>query len=249
MALTVLSFLLLQAGGFFLGLSKTGFGGAAGIITTPLFALAMEPRRAVGMMLPLLLLTDVMALYHYRGRVSFYNVGALLPGMLIGIVLGIPVLNIIPDRLFKQFIGVLALSFGLIQISGWRRQPIVSLRQRPPLWVGIAAGIGAGFASTLAHQGGVLTTMYLLPQNLPNDVFVGTATVIYFAVNSVKLLPYIRLSLIDQETLMIGLITTPGVIVGALTGFLFNKMLTQTQFSQIVLILVFVTGIKLIVSP
>jgi uncharacterized protein len=51
-------------------LSKGGFGGGMAFIAVPLLALAVEPRLAVGRMLPLLMLMDVTGRRPYWRRWS-----------------------------------------------------------------------------------------------------------------------------------------------------------------------------------
>ena len=48
--------------------SKGGFGGGAGFVSAPLLALAMPPAQAVGLLLPLLMLVDVLSLRPYWRR-------------------------------------------------------------------------------------------------------------------------------------------------------------------------------------
>jgi hypothetical protein len=48
----------------FIGLSKAGFGGGLGMLTTPLCALAFPPRDAIGILLPLLCAGVVFSLYY-----------------------------------------------------------------------------------------------------------------------------------------------------------------------------------------
>lgn len=237
--------LALHLGALFIGISKAGFGGGTGVLTTPLFALVMSGREAIGVMLPLLIATDIMALSYYRGQVSKANVLTLVPGMLIGIALATPVLGVLPDVYFKKTIGVLALLFALAQVykDFWLKKETV-FRPRP--WHGVLLGIGAGFVSTLAHIGGILTTMYLLPQRLSNPVFVGTATVIYFIGNFTKLLPYLRLHLITESTLHLDLWLLPSIALGAVLGFILNRKIPSRTFSHIVLLLVAVMAVRLL---
>ena len=106
---------LLHLGAAVVGLGKTGFGGGVGILSTPLFALALGGRTAVGVMLPLLLVCDVfvLSLGYYRHNIDKNNVAVLLPSMLVGIALGLPVLGIMPDEVFKKAIGVLWFSLSV----------------------------------------------------------------------------------------------------------------------------------------
>lgn len=244
----VQQWILLHLGAAIVGLGKTGFGGT-GILATPVFTLALGGRAVVGVMLPLLLLCDVFVLLsgYYRNSIDKSNVAVLLPSMLVGIAIGLPVLNIIPDTAFKKIIGVLALFFTAGQAYKdfclKTDQPIT-----PSRWLGIALGIGAGFASAIAHQGGILTAVYLLSQKLPNAAFVGTSTLLYFAVNVSKVVPYWEIGLITEQSLRISIELLPSVALGALLGIWLNRILPPRAFSKLILFFVILTTVRLLVG-
>lgn len=218
-------------------------------MTTPLFALALSGRAAVGVMLPLLILCDifVLSLSYYRKNIDKETIAVLMPSMLVGIAAGLPVLNIMPDDAFKKFIGLLALFFAVAQAY-----KDFYLKIDEPIkvnrFIGFALGFGAGFASAVAHQGGVFTTMYMLPQKMPNAVFVGTSTLLYFVVNLSKVIPYWQMGLINDWGLMLGLQLLPPVAFGAIVGVWLNKILNLKAFSNMILLLVFLTAIRLLTS-
>lgn len=240
---------LLHLGAVIIGLGKSGFGGGTGILTTPLFALALGGRTAVGVMLPLLIICDifVLSLGYYRRSIDKDTIAVLLPSMLVGIAAGLPVLNVMPDEAFKKFIGLLALFFAIAQAykDFWLK---IDNPVKPNRALGFALGFGAGFSSAVAHQGGVFTTMYMLPQKMPNAVFVGTSTVLYFVVNLSKVLPYWQMGLIDEQSLKLGLQLLPSLAIGAVLGVWLNRVLSLKSFSNLILLLVFLTALKLLTS-
>jgi uncharacterized membrane protein YfcA len=63
-AYSYLPYLMAAMGSFFIGLSKAGFGGGLGMLSTPLCVVAFGPK-AVGILLPLLCVGDVFSLYFY----------------------------------------------------------------------------------------------------------------------------------------------------------------------------------------
>src|SRR6266436_5217859 len=77
-------------GVLFIGLSKAGFGGGLGMLTTPLCVLAFsvegrDPTFAIGILLPLLCAGDAFSVYHYWGRWERRNLRYLLPGVVVGV--------------------------------------------------------------------------------------------------------------------------------------------------------------------
>src|SRR5262249_9373136 len=70
------------------GISKGGFGGGTGILAIPLMSLVMGPRQMLGVMLPLLIACDVLSNLHYLGEYDWSRLRWLLPGAVVGIVIG-----------------------------------------------------------------------------------------------------------------------------------------------------------------
>src|SRR5882724_1787071 len=99
-----LSTILLAASGvLFIGLSKAGFGGGLGMLTTPLCVLAFgaggrEPSFAIGTLLPLLCAGDAFSLYHYWGKWERRNLQYLLPGVVIGVIVGVHLVGRLSPR-------------------------------------------------------------------------------------------------------------------------------------------------------
>src|SRR5882672_8203074 len=112
-----LSTLLLTAVGvLFIGIAKAGFGGGLGMLTTPICVLAFStsgkpPSFAVGVLLPLLCAGDAFSLYHYWGKWDTKNLKFLLPGVVVGILIGIQLIGRFSPREFNFVIGCLAVSF------------------------------------------------------------------------------------------------------------------------------------------
>src|ERR1051325_5835052 len=79
---------------FLIGLTKSGFGSGAGLMIAPMttFAMSHIPKygteAALGLLLPLLMVGDFIAMWQYRRLLSMKIVRRLLPGTIIGVVLG-----------------------------------------------------------------------------------------------------------------------------------------------------------------
>jgi uncharacterized protein len=214
----VLRFSVLCLGAFLIGLSKAGFGGGTAMVVTPLLALVLPPKYGLGLMLPLLIATDVMALVRYWGQWDRRCVAVLLPPALLGIGLGGQLLRLIPSEALVRMIGLLALAFGATQLYQSRRpEPEKAPRFRP--WLGAALGFGAGITSTLAHLGGVLTTIFLLPRRLGPARFVATATLLFFWMNAAKLPAYAQQDLLPLAIWRQAALLLPALVAGVILGF------------------------------
>ncbi|MDE0684714.1 MAG: TSUP family transporter, partial [Candidatus Poribacteria bacterium] len=115
-------------------------------------------------------------------------------------------------------------------------------------WQGLLAGMFAGAFSTLAHMGGLVVVMYLLPQRLSNTAFVATTTATYFSLNLIKIPFYYQLDLFSFEILVEAIALLPFIGLGVLTGISLNNRVSERLFSKIVLFFLFATGIHLLLG-
>jgi hypothetical protein len=248
----ILRIIVISTATIFIGVSKAGFGGGTGIVATPLLAMVMPAREAIGLMLPLLVMTDILSMLYYWRKWDRSNVIALIPGAIVGILLGGTILKDMPEIWLKKTIGVIALLFVLVQT--WR-----SFKDRGDTdkdhpremghryLKGIAAGVGAGITSTLAHIGGVVVSMYLLPQRLSNRAYVGTTTAVFFIINATKVPVYLKLGVLTGGILQRDLFFLPLLGMGVLLGILLNRRVSRRTFSYIILTLVLISGTKLLI--
>lgn len=66
------------------GISKAGFGTGVGILATPLLTLSVPATIAVAILLPLLIITDIFSLFHYRLSYDRRSIMLLVPAALLG---------------------------------------------------------------------------------------------------------------------------------------------------------------------
>jgi len=231
------------------GIAKAGFGSGPGLLATPLIALTIPVAEAAALLLPLLIVADLLTVRHYRHSFDRSNLSILLPGAMIGIVIGAFFFGYFSDneRVLEIGMGVLALLFVAFQsvraiIFGALK------RYRAPNSVGVALGAMAGFTSTLAHAGGPPAAVYLMPQQLPRHVFVGTTVVFFMSVNVVKLVPYSILGLFHLGNLLTILILCPFAFLGVRLGIGLNRRFDEKWFNIIIYSLLFLTGLQLLVG-
>jgi uncharacterized protein len=242
--------LLTALGVLFIGLSKAGFGGGLGMLTTPLCTLAFTaagkpPVFAVGTILPLLCAGDAFSLYHYWGKWERRNLKYLLPGVGVGVVLGVWLMGRCSNRQLNLAIGVLAVTFVVFQLLKeriFRAEGAFAPNHR----LGIPFGIGSGITSTFAHGAGPVVSMFLIPQRMPKEIYVGTTVLVFTWINWVKVPFFVAQGIITRETLLTGLYYLGLVPVGVWVGVWINRKFSERFFLRIVYLLTFVTGLQLI---
>ncbi|MDX9753465.1 MAG: sulfite exporter TauE/SafE family protein [bacterium] len=241
--------LILQITGVvFIGVAKAGFGGGIGIAAVPLFILSMpDPKQAIGMMLPILCLCDWFSVLHYRQNFDRKTVFHLYPGVLAGIILAsicIYFLGNVSENYLKIMVGVLSFAFLAYQFT--KTMILKRLEDyRPKPWHGYVFGGGIGLTSTLAHAAGPVATMYLLPQNMGKQLYVGTNVVLFTLVNISKLPFYFYLGMLDLSLLGESLKLLPFVPIGTLLGVWMNKHINEKVFNGIIYVFLFLLSVEL----
>ena len=156
-----------------IGLSKTGIPGL-GIVAVALFAITMPSKESVGVVLPLLIVGDFIAVGTYRRHAVWSHLFLLVPWAAVGIVLGYFAMGHIDDSQIGHLIGALLIVLVVVQV--WR-QTIAEKEKAPAsessvtstLVIGAQAGRGKAdstMAPTPSEEG-------LRPTNLPFAIVLG----------------------------------------------------------------------------
>ena len=173
----------------------------------------------------------------------------MLPGAVIGIALGAAFFGYFAtnERVLQIGLGILAALFVLYQLGRGALTAAIA-RRHPHTAEGVLMGMVSGFTSTLAHAGGPPATIYLLPQKLPREIFVGTTVVFFASINQIKLIPYIVLDLLTIGHLGTIAVLAPLSYVGVKIGIFLNARFTDLWFNRIVYTVLLLTGIQLILG-
>jgi hypothetical protein len=223
-------------------ISKGGFGGALGGTAVPLMAIAISPRQAAGIMLPLLCLTDVVGVRSYFGQWHKPTLKIILPGALVGVAIGTLSFGVLSESAIRLLIGSISVAFVLIS---WLRRPVAQAA-RPSRVKGVFWSSLSGFTSFVAHAGSPPLVMYLLPQQLEKTAFIATASLFFMLTNAVKLIPYAWLGQFSVPNLLTSLALAPLVPVGVWLGMWLQKRINQFWFYRITQVGLLLIGAQLI---
>lgn len=229
----------------FIGLSKAGFGGGLGMLTTPFCVMAFDSRSAIGILLPLLCAGDLFSLYHYWGKWERKNLRYLLPGVVAGVVVGVHFIGRFSSQQLNQAIGFLAVAFVSFQFVKeliFRAEGTFA----PNHWVGVPCGIGAGITSSFAHGAGPIVSLFLIPQRLPKEIYVGTTVLVFTWVNWIKLPFFVQNEIITGPTVHTSLVYLPLVPMGVWLGVWLNRKFSDALFTRMVYVMTFLAGVELI---
>ena len=147
--LTSLQWICLAFGALLMGISKTAIGGL-GARAVALFTYVFpSSKQASGLVLPLLIFADFVAVFSYRQHAQWRYLAKLLPWTAVGVVLGYFTLSHISDSAARWSIGLIILGLAVLSVW-WRYRPAGADAAAPIHWsIAIGVGIVAGFITLM----------------------------------------------------------------------------------------------------
>ena len=240
--LTILQILYFSLAAALIGFSKTSVGGV-GILAVLLAALAFPGKASPGILVPLLVAADIVAVMYYRRDCQWHVLLKLFPAAILGIVIGYFVADLAPIEFFYKLIGIIILlglfvSFAIEHFkvkpnSGWFVTSIV--------------GVTAGAASMIANAAGPIFGVFLLQMGLTKEKFVGTRSWYFLILNIIKLPFFLQLGTVNPQTLLLDLYVLPLLFLGAWGGVKILKMINLTMFKWLIRAAVIISAIRLLV--
>jgi uncharacterized protein len=226
------------------GLAKGGFSGM-GALGMPLLALAIDPVRAAAILLPILIAQDVVGVAAFRKSWDGRILAVMLPGAVLGVVLGWWFAASVSSRAVMIAVGAIAMLFGLYRL--WvERGGRIAASSNSPAWVGALFGIVTGFTSQVAHAGGPPFQMWVMPRRLERDVLIGTTALFFAVLNWIKVPAYVALGQFTAENAMTTLVLLPFALLGSLAGVILVRRIAMERFYTIVYALMVLAGAKLL---
>lgn len=227
------------------GISKGGFASGAGNTGVPMMSLVMPASQAAGIALPVLCAMDIAALRAWWGRWDRAQLRIMLPGAVIGIVLGTLVFGSLSDAVVKVFIGAITLVFLARSLWLERGNRVVPAMAPSRLKGGFWAAC-AGFTSFLAHAGGPPAAVYLYPLKLDRARLTATTVALFSTVNYLKLIPYFFLGVLSLQNLLTSLVLLPLAPIGIRMGIWLQGRMSDRVFYRIIYVLLAATGLELV---
>lgn len=225
------------------GIAKSGLGGSMTLISIPLMTIVMPLGQALAIVLPILILSDMVAVYKFRKDFDLDTLKLLVPGAAIGIFVGSITFIYFPESLLKFIIGFMGFLFAGHYFL-FKTKNIVPLKKS--FLKGWICSIISGFTSFCVHAGGTPLSVYLLPLRMKKEIYVGTRIIFFTFVNLIKLPLYINLSMTNMETFKQSLVLFPVALLGILIGYQLLKIIEEKLFYNILYTLIFITSTKLL---
>lgn len=240
--LSVLQWLAVALATFILGISKSGIKGI-GIIIILILAFVFGEKESTGVLLPMLVCADILAVIYYNRHAQWHYIIKLLPFMVVGVLVGVWIGNDISEALFKRIMAVIIILSVVIMAYTENRKTSIPNNKL----FAHSFGFLAGFASMIGNLAGPIANVYFLATRLPKNEFIGTIAWLFFILNVFKIPFHIFVwKTITVETLVLNSVMVPTVVLGFLVGAYIVKLISNVNYRRFILIVTALGGIILL---
>lgn len=226
------------AGGFISGLA--GFGTA--LVALGIWLYVLPPKLAVQLVLICSIVSQTSTLPAMWKRFDFNLVWPFLIGGLIGVPLGTLMVAQTNPATFKLAIGVLLLLFPIAMHFN-RNLPAVDFGGR---FADGAVGLAGGILGGLAGLSGPLPILWAALRRWSKDRQRGLFQLYNWTVLVASFTVQLGSGMVDQSVIMPALIALPGTLAGAWLGARLYHGLSDRNFTDAVLGLLFISGLSLV---
>ncbi|WP_040756561.1 sulfite exporter TauE/SafE family protein [Winogradskyella psychrotolerans] len=238
--LTALQWLAIGFAVFLLGISKSGIKGVS-IIIVVILAFVFGEKASTGILLPMLICADILAVIYYNRHADWVVIKKLMPWMIVGVLVGVWVGNDIPEIVFKRLMAIIILVSVIIMFYLEKRKS-----NNVPNNKLFSTGMGflTGFATMIGNLAGPISNIYFLTMRFQKNEFIGTAAWLFFIINIIKLPFHIFIwETVSIESLVLNSVLIPAVIIGFLLGAYIVKLISNVNYRRFILIATAIGGV------
>jgi uncharacterized membrane protein YfcA len=243
-SLSAAQWLLAFAGAFGMGISKAGFPGMS-LVHVVVFAFIFGARTSTGIILPMLIAADVVAVRSFRQHAQWNYIRRMLPATIVGILVGFVLMGRLDESLFSPLIGAIVLVLVVMQVTRMARPGLFGEVPHSHVFAW-TMGLLAGVTTMMANAAGPIFVLYALAVGLPKYELVGTGAWFFMIVNLSKVPLSAGLGLIGPNTLTLNLVLLPAVFSGIAIGRWMTRRVPQRLFDGLLLTFAAVAALRLI---
>ncbi|MGU3575560.1 sulfite exporter TauE/SafE family protein [Brucellaceae bacterium C25G] len=227
---------------FTVGLSKGGIP-AIGMLSVPILTLTISPVMAVGILLPVYIVTDMFGVWVYRKDFSKKVLYLILPGAFLGTLIAWMTAEIVPAAAVTLLIGLIGFAYSLKTLI---RPLSDGLPAKPKVAQGFFWGTITGITSFVSYAGAPPFQIYVLPLRLAKTTFIGTSTIAFAILNLLKIVPYSMMGEINLQNLKLSFAMALPAAIAVYLGVWIVKVIPTAKFFKAVIWALLLLSIKLL---
>jgi uncharacterized membrane protein YfcA len=227
-----------------IGMAKAGLGGL-GLAVVPVMALIFGAKESTGVILPMLIAADIMAVLYYRKNAEWKYILKILPWVAAGIFTGLITGNMVDGQQFRVvMVTVVWTMLILMTLNDLRKKSGAELHGN--IFFTAFMGVAGGFATMIGNSAGPVFTLYFLSMRLSKNEFIGTGAWLYLIMNTGKLpLQAFVWKNITANSLLLGLLSLPFIAAGIFLGIYIVKLFPEKVYRYFVIVTTLVTSVLL----
>ena len=230
---------------FILGIAKSGIKGF-GVLIVVILAFVFGEKASTGILLPLLIGGDILAVLYYNRHTKWIYIRKLMPLMVVGVLVGVWIGHEISEHIFKRIMAVIIIISVVIMFYTERRKFLIVPKNA--VFSG-TAGFLAGFTTMVGNLAGPISNIYFLATRLPKNEFIGTAAWLFFIINLFKLPFHLWVwKTVTKETLVLNLALVPVLIMSFFLGVALVKLISNLSYRRFILVVTALGGFILLLS-
>jgi len=217
------------------GMAKAGLSGL-GLAIIPVMALIFGAKESTGVILPMLITADIMAVIYYHRNAVWKYILRILPWVTLGIVTALITGNMINNSQFRiVMISIVWIMLILMVFNDLRKKEESLIPDNR--YFGPSMGFAGGFATMIGNSAGPVFTLYFLAMKLPKKEFIGTSAWLYLIMNTGKLpLQALVWKNITLSSLTLDLIAVPVIASGIFLGIHIVNLFPEKAYRYFVII-------------
>ena len=229
-----------------LGMAKAGLSGI-GLSIVPAMALIFGAKESTGVLLPMLIIADIMAVIYYRRNAVWKHILRILPWVAVGILIALITGNLINDNQFRiVMVAVVWCMLILMIMNDLRKKRAIEIPENHMF--ASLMGVTGGFSTMIGNSAGPVFTLYFLTMRLPKKEFIGTGAWLYLIMNSGKLpLQLLVWKTITINSMVLNLISIPVIAIGIFIGIYIVKLFPEKVYRYVVIITTLVASVFLFI--
>jgi hypothetical protein len=244
--LTPLHILLFLIVAVVIGMSKAGLSGF-GLAIVPVMALIFGAKESTGVILPMLIAADIMAVIYYHRNAVWKYIIRILPWAAAGVIIALITGKMVNNNQFRVVMMTVVWIMLILMILNDIRNKKGSEIPESPL-VASLLGLAGGFATMIGNSAGPVFTLYFLAMRLPKKEFIGTGAWLYLIINCSKFpLQALVWKNITVNFLWLDLISIPFIAIGIFIGIHIVKLFPEKVYRYFVIGTTLVTSVLLFI--
>jgi uncharacterized membrane protein YfcA len=220
----------------------TGFGAA---IAMPLLALVLPMKTLVPAWSVLSVVAGIDILRRDYDKIAWADLMPLMPGCLLGIVVGLAFYKLLDSPTLTRGLGLLVVLYGAFSLRATMRPP--QEWQMPPKSIARLSGLmGGAIGTTFGALTSLSFAMYFDAIRMPVDQFRGTMSAALVAMGLVRALGYFGLAEFTADVWLLLAITLPMTLIGIYLGNRLFAEVSEMRFRRLVSLTLIVSGFALL---